>query len=100
MRSRYSAYALGRVGYLMRTTDPQGPQHQADARAWQADLEGWCARTELLGLEILSASEEGDTGRVWFRATIQQGDRTGVLEERSLFYRRGGRWLYFAAEPA
>ena len=30
MRSRYAAYALGMTRYIMETTDPDGPLHEAD----------------------------------------------------------------------
>lgn len=99
MRSRYTAYALGKAGYVMRTTDPAGPHHRADARAWQAEIEDWCARTELVGLEVLASDEDGDVGHVTFRAHVRQGGQAGVMEERSLFFRKDGRWLYHGEAP-
>ena len=55
MRSRFAAYALGHTDYIMATTDPSGPQFQADAVAWVADIERFSTRTRFRGLTILDA---------------------------------------------
>ena len=39
MRSRYSAYALGLVDYIIDTTLPAGPHWQADRSAWASELQ-------------------------------------------------------------
>lgn len=80
MRSRYSAYAVGDAGYLLRTWHPS-----ARPPAVQPGT-GW------LRLEVLSARGgllDGE-GVVHFRAH----HLGGVLEERSRFVRDGGRWSY------
>ena len=94
MRSRFCAYALGEVAYVIATTDPQGPQFQPNRARWEAEVEAFCAGTEFRALEVLEASEEGDEGRVTFRATLLQGGADASFAERSRFRRRQGRWLY------
>ena len=54
MRSRYTAFVLGEVGYLRQTW-------QADYRPGELAIE---PRMRWLGLEILSYSEHGDRARV------------------------------------
>lgn len=93
MRSRYAAYALGLVDYVVATTAPDGPQANPDPR----DVEAFAARTTFAGLEVLGAGSEGDAGWVRFRAILTQGARDASFVEKSAFVRRGGRWLYRSA---
>jgi SEC-C motif domain protein len=99
MRSRYAAYALGLVDYVLATTDPEGPQAGPDRRAWAADVEGFIARTRFVGLEILGSGSgsDGDAGWVEFRASLMQGGRDASFVEKSAFVRRAGCWLYHSA---
>ncbi len=99
MRSRFAAYRLGLVAYVLETTDPTGPQARADGRAWARDVDAFCRRTDFQGLEVLEASAEGDAGVVRFRARLAQGGRDASFEERSAFRRVDGRWLYHDATP-
>lgn len=94
MRSRYAAYDLGLVVYLIQTTHPDSPHREADEAAWADDLRAYCAATRFLGLTVQSAETRGDTGVVTFRALWARGGDMGALDERSTFYRVGGRWLY------
>jgi SEC-C motif-containing protein len=87
MRSRYTAYALGRDDHLWRTwhprTRPAGTITGADV--------------EWLGLQVLATVAGGagdDTGSVEFRARYRAPDGEGALHETSRFERRAGRWVY------
>ena len=92
MRSRFRAYALHRVDYILETTHPESPHRQAvDQRA---AVERFCRATTFGGLEIFGASADGDRGEVSFHASLSQGERDASFGERSLFHRVGGRWLY------
>lgn len=83
MRSRYSAFARGDAGYLLRTWHP---------RTRPTDLE-LDPRVRWTGLEILGTSEGSafhSTGTVTFRASYQGGS----LTEHSRFERVDGAWVY------
>ena len=95
MRSRYCAYALGLVDYIIATTDPAGPQWRSDRVSWQAEIETFCRITRFEGLEILAA--EGD--EVTFRAHLTRGGQDTGFSERSRFVEREGRWLYHSGQP-
>ena len=91
MRSRYSAYALGRTDYVLRTWHPRTRPDDLDA----ATSVTW------LGLEVLRAEAgdpHDDAGLVEFRARFvgRRGEQT--LHETSRFERRGGRWVYVDGE--
>ncbi|QNN53721.1 YchJ family protein [Nocardioides mesophilus] len=87
MRSRYSAYALGRTDHVFRTWHP---------RTRPADV-GPTPGLTWTGLEVLRTVDgaEGDsTGLVEFRARFRADGRESELHETSRFERRGGRWVY------
>ncbi|MFM7313278.1 MAG: YchJ family protein [Cyanobium sp.] len=109
MRSRYSAFALGEVEYILRT---QGPELSAPKplSVQRRTLEASCRQVRWLQLEILASEGGGPLdleGTVSFRAHYQQaggrgfGGRRGVMGERSRFGRAGGEltgaWLYLEA---
>lgn len=80
MRSRYSAYALGKVDYLLETQVHQD----------RAGVERFAREATFTGLEVLDASED----QVEFVAHFQVGAERHQLRERSRFERQEGRWIY------
>ncbi|MFC1409758.1 YchJ family protein [Streptacidiphilus sp. N1-12] len=92
MRSRYSAFAVGDTGYLLRSWH---------SRTRPAELELDPAQ-RWVRLEVLGATEGGPFhvgGTVAFRAHWSEPGRSGVLEENSRFVREGGAWTYLEALP-
>jgi SEC-C motif-containing protein len=95
MRSRYTAYTRADAGYLARTHDVRTNE------AEQAEIERFARSVFWLGLEVLSAEAGGpadDEGVVAFRVRSLDEEGITVLEERSRFLRKGGRWLYTEGE--
>lgn len=88
MRSRYSAYVLGREDYLRATWHPR-------TRPDRLDLDRTPA-TRWLGLNIREHRMTGDdTAIVEFVARYKVGGGSAVrLHETSRFIREGGRWFY------
>ena len=100
MRSRYSAYAMGKVEYLLAThPDDQTPLVQR-----RRALRSSCRQTRWLGLTILEVTaggREDSEGTVCFEAQFSAEGQKGILRETSLFQRgsngRDGDWLYIRA---
>jgi len=92
MRSRYSAYCLKKVDYLLKTEYPSRRKLNSRERiAATANSLKW------LGLSVLSteAGQTNDeTGVVEFVAVYQDGKDTAQLHERSRFVKEQGRWFY------
>ncbi|MFK7926735.1 MAG: YchJ family protein [Myxococcota bacterium] len=98
MRSRYAAYALGNITYLMQTTHEDSPHRGGSA--WADELKAFCSGTRFEGLVILDAPEPvGNEGFVTFTAGLRQGERDVSFTERSRFERVDGRWLYVDGTP-
>lgn len=94
MRSRYAAYALGLVDYVIDTTAVSGPRARPDRQVWAAEVADFGARMRFEGLAILGTGEKGDEGWVHFKAVLKEGDEDASFEERSGFVKVSGRWLY------
>jgi SEC-C motif domain protein len=90
MRSRYSAFAKGLVDYLAKTTTKE---MTGQARA---ELEAWTKAVRWLGLTV----KEAKADEVSFEARYLEGDRLGVMTERSKFVQHEGRWLYVDGVPS
>lgn len=93
MRSRYAAYALGRLDYIAATCAGPAAAGFDVKQAEQSQL-----GTRWLGLEIVRSRkgrEADDDGTVSFIARYSQNGTAGALEETSTFRRIDGRWLYW-----
>ena len=92
MRSRYSAYALGKVSYIIETTHPNLPVSSVE------DIEAFCQQTQFENLEILDKEENAPFARVTFRATLSQRGQDVSFTEKSTFEKVQGKWLYLKGE--
>jgi SEC-C motif-containing protein len=90
MRSRYSAFAVGDAGYLLRTWHPV-------ARPETLTLDPATRWTRLAVLETHAGSLLDTAGTVKFRAVYIQEGKRGVLTENSSFVRQDGQWSYLGA---
>lgn len=99
MRSRYSAYAVGAVDYIMATTEPDGPMDREDRDIWAEEIRLFSAHTRFEKLDVQEVSQiDDDHGEVLFHATLSRKGEDVSFTERSRFVRRDGRWLYVAGE--
>lgn len=92
MRSRYSAYALGQVDYLLATTLPV-QQSGLDSDAVRA----WSLGSTWLGLEVESSELIGgqpEHAFVTFTARWHDGSGEHSQRERSAFVQHAGRWYF------
>lgn len=85
MRSRYSAFVLGRTDYLAATW------HATTRPVDVAASPG----TKWLGLDVLQHTvQDADHAEVEFVARYREAGRGVRIHERSRFVREGRRWFY------
>ena len=90
MRSRYSAFVLGRRPYLLATWHPAKRP---------ATLEPDPPGLQWLGLQVRAHAQQDDThATVEFVARSKLGGRAHRLHERSRFVREHGMWFYVDGE--
>ena len=87
MRSRYSAYALGLIDYLLATW-------HASTSPGELEL----SPVKWLGLEVLHAAASTDAGVVEFVARYKVDGRASRMHEVSRFVMEGQRWFYIDGE--
>jgi len=89
MRSRYSAYVLGLIDYLLATWHPSTVPGELELPP-----------VKWLGLEVLHSEQSGDAGVVEFVARCRDAGRAQRLHETSRFVREQGRWYYIDGQMA
>jgi SEC-C motif domain protein len=87
MRSRYSAFAVGDAGYLLRTWHPS-------VRPRTLELDPDLRWTRLAVLDTHGGGLFDAAGTVSFRAVYVEDGQRGVLTETSSFARQDGQWSY------
>ena len=92
MRSRYSAYAMQEIDYLIETTSPsQRKYHDRES------LQTWAEDTKWKKLEIVETREgtsEDSKGHVEFIAYYEENKKDKIHHELSLFKKIKGKWYY------
>jgi len=88
MRSRYSAYVLHEIDYILDTC-------KGKDNILRSSVEDWSNNSVWLGLEIMSSDE---TGKVEFKAVYEQGRLRNVHHELACFEKMDERWLYVSGK--
>jgi SEC-C motif domain protein len=91
MRSRYSAFAVGDLGYLLRSWHPS-------SRPPALGLDPALQWTRLAVLETQDGGLFDNSGTVQFRAMYVRDGQRGGHAETSRFVRHDGQWTYFGPE--
>ncbi len=92
MRSRYTAFVVGDIDYILDTHDPE-TVHQVE----RSSTETWSKQSEWLGLSILETALGGPsdyTGTVEFIAKYKIRGTTINHREVAQFRKHNGRWLF------
>ena len=91
MRSRFSAYAMAKVDYLLATT-AEAKRNEEN----REELLDYCRSVSCVNLKVLKAEGgPNDTeGRVHFHASLQVNGKRHLHIEKSTFIRENGRWVY------
>lgn len=92
MCSRYSAFALSKISYLIDTLHPN--KHRADD---EQTIDQTIEQTQWLGLKVINHKQTGEKATVEFVAFYHQ-DPIGQLHECSNFIKQNGRWYYVDGE--
>jgi SEC-C motif-containing protein len=98
MRSRYTAFVLGDIDYIVATYHPD-QRDEVDREA----AEEWSSEADWHGLEIVSTEGGGpddDVGFVEFVARYEMEGKDLAHHERARFEKVDGAWYFESEEPA
>jgi SEC-C motif-containing protein len=96
MASRYVAYTIKAIDYLLETHDPKS-RKDTDRKS----TEEWAQNATFHGLDIRSTEQGGpddDVGQVEFVTKYTMDGSEHVHHERSRFRRVDGRWYFSAGQ--
>lgn len=101
MRSRFSAFAKGRAGYLWHTLHADHDDRAEDPKAYVERLRKGAKKLSYERLEILGTTPPDVDGvaTVTFRATVFDRGRDVSFVERSSFAHDGTGWRYLFGDP-
>lgn len=95
MRSRYTAYYLNDVDYIIQTTHLEHPGAMQSIEIQRKEISLFCESTEFRGLEILEVQEAEPISSVTFRVQLFQKGQDCSFIEKSYFKKNSqGAWQY------
>jgi SEC-C motif domain protein len=96
MRSRYAAYVLGEIDYIIGSHDPETVE-EVD----RENAELWSKSSEWQGLEIVKCEDGGaadEKGTVEFIARFKMKGFGQIHHELATFRKHDGRWVFSDAK--
>jgi SEC-C motif domain protein len=94
MRSRYSAYAMGLVRYIIQTTHRSNPLFKKKSAEVENDIRLFCLETRFEGLDIIEFIDGETIAFVTFYARLHQGIKEVSFKEKSRFVKENNLWFY------
>lgn len=92
MRSRYSAFVVGEIDYIMSTHHPDTVNEVS-----RDELEAWSEHSDWESLSVLATqngTEKDSTGIVEFVALYEVDDKAQKHHEQSEFEKIDGKWFF------
>jgi SEC-C motif domain protein len=90
MRSRYTAYSLGKIDYIKNTM-----KGKALLGFNELDAEKWAKSVTWINLDVISTEMSSPgIGFVEFAARFSEQNQIKIIHELSEFHKEDGRWFY------
>lgn len=92
MRSRYTAFVLGNIEYLMSS-------HHSSTRPIDEkdEILKWSKAVKWMGLEVLNCTKglkDDNQGTVEFKAFFEEYGKAAIIHENSKFVKENEHWVY------
>ena len=96
MRSRYTAFCLGKADYLWRTLHTQHESRAGDEATYAKGVQQTARTTRYRRLRVLDAREPDAAGvaQVLYHAEASSGKLDRSIVELSTFVQEAGEWRY------
>lgn len=94
MRSRYTAYSLGKIDYIKNTM-----KGKALIGFNELEAEKWAKSVKWINLDVITSSmSTSDIGFVEFAARLSENKQIKIIHELSEFHKENGSWFYVSGE--
>ena len=94
MKSRYSAYVVKDVKYIINTTDVNNPDFTPETQQWASDIEEFCNNSEFKSLKVLEFIDGDYIAYVKFYVNLYIQNQDQSFTEKSEFVKVDNKWLY------
>lgn len=98
VRARYSAYVLGFLEYIIKTTHPLYvplySSYEFDEKKWMKDLKSLSADRKFIDLKILHIESDGKKAFAFFYIKFMEKNKERGFLERNFFEKINGKWFY------
>jgi SEC-C motif-containing protein len=98
MKSRFSAFVVGDVEYIINTTHEDNIEYSSDKNKWRAEIQEVINSNDFNKLEILEFIDGEQEAYVTFKVSIKQKGLDMSFSEKSRFLKIDGKWLYRSGE--
>jgi len=98
MKSRYSAYVVGDVNYIIKTTHQENPDFTLALKQWKNDILSFSKNSDFKKLTILDFVDLGLEAFVTFEVKLYINNQDETFIEKSRFLKEDDRWLYHSGE--
>jgi len=98
MKSRYSAFYVSDVNYIVKTTHKENPDYTLDIKQWKNDILLFSKNSDFKKLTILDFIDLGLEAFVTFRVELYVDNKDNSFIEKSRFFKVNNQWLYHSGE--
>lgn len=98
MKSRFTAFAVGNVDYIINTTHEDNIEYSNDKSKWREDIQNVVDSTDFNRLEIVEFIDGENEAYVTFKLGLKQKGLDVSFTEKSKFLKIDGKWLYRSGE--
>ncbi|MCK5293500.1 MAG: SEC-C domain-containing protein [Arcobacteraceae bacterium] len=97
MKSRYSAYVVKNIDYIIKTTHKENLDFTIQIKQWKDDVLLFCEESNFIKLEILETNLNDLESFVTFKVELQIKNKDESFVEKSKFLKENNMWLYHSA---
>lgn len=98
MKSRFSAFAVGNIDYIINTTHEDNIEYSSNKSRWREDIQDVVNSTDFNKLDIIEFIDREEEAFVTFKLTLKQKGLDVSFTEKSRFLKIDGKWLYRSGE--
>ena len=98
MKSRYVAYKLQLVKYIIQTTHKDNKDYLDDFKIWENQILEFSKNCNFISLDIINIENGIISSYVTFKVELECEDQDSSFTEKSKFIKEDNIWYYHSGE--